>query len=165
MSLADHFGIISEVDDAIAQGSPSRRGEILSHVTTLFLTHSERYSEDEVALFDGVIARLAADIELAARALLAERLAAIANAPTATIRMLALDDAIEVAQPVLTQSPRIDARTLIDVARTKSVQHLLALARRPSLDESVTDILAERGDREVGIALAENQGARLSERG
>ena len=165
MSLADHFGIISEVDDAIAQGSPSRRGEILSHVTTLFLTHSERYSEEEVALFDGVIARLAADIELAARALLAERLAAIANAPTATIRMLALDDAIEVAQPVLTQSPRIDARTLIDVARTKSVQHLLALARRPSLDESVTDILAERGDREVGIALAENQGARLSERG
>jgi uncharacterized protein (DUF2336 family) len=165
MSLADHFGIIREVDDAIAQGSPSRRGEILGHVTTLFLTHSERYSEEEIALFDGVIARLAADIELAARTLLAERLAPVANAPTATVRMLALDDAIEVAQPILLQSPRIDARTLIEAARTKSAHHLLAIARRPSLDEAVTDILAERGDREVGIVLAENQGARLSERG
>jgi len=79
--------------------------------------------------------------------------------------MLALDDAIEVAQPVLTQSPRIDARTLIEAARTKGRHHLLAIARRPSLDEALTDVLADRGDREVGIALAENLGARLSERG
>jgi uncharacterized protein (DUF2336 family) len=163
--LGDHFGIIREVDDAIAQGSSARRGEILGHVTTLFLTHTDRYSDDEIALFDGVIARLVADIETEARVLLAERLAPVPKAPPRIVRMLALDDAIEVARPILVQSERLDEPTLVEAARTKSPCHLMAIARRKSLGEAVTDILTERGEREVGLTVAENGGARLSERG
>jgi uncharacterized protein (DUF2336 family) len=160
-----HSGILRELDAAIAHGSRARRGDMLKHVTTLFMTGAERYSDDEIALFDDVILRLAADIEVAARALLAERLAPLGTAPPGIVRLLALDDAIEIARPILTGSERLDEPTLIAAARTKGQQHLLAISRRKSLGEAVTDILLERGDRDVALAIAENHGARVSERG
>ena len=163
--MGTHAGILRELDAAIAHGSRERRGEILQHVTTLFMAGAERHSDDEIALFDDVILRLAADIEVAARALLAERLAPVAKAPPEIVRLLALDDAIEIARPILAGSERVDEPTLIAAARTKGQQHLLAISRRKSLGEAVTDILLERGDRDVALAVAENHGARVSERG
>jgi uncharacterized protein (DUF2336 family) len=163
--MGTHSGILRELDSAIAHGSRARRSDMLQHVTTLFLTGAERYSDDEIVLFDDVIARLAEDIEVAARVLLAERLAPIAKAPPEIVRLLALDDAIEVARPILAGSERVDEPTLIAAARTKGQKHLLAISRRKSLGEAVTDILLERGDGDVALAVAENHGARLSERG
>jgi uncharacterized protein (DUF2336 family) len=45
----------------------------------------------------------------------------------------------------------------------KSQSHLLAISKRSSLSESLTDTLIERGDRQVISKLAENAGARFSE--
>jgi len=163
--MGTHSGILRELDAAIAHGTHARRSDMLKHVTTLFMTGAERYSDEEIALFDDVILRLAADIETAARVVLAERLAPIATAPPGIVRLLALDDAIEIARPILAGSERLDEPTLIAAARTKGQPHLLAISRRKSLGEAVTDILLERGDREVALAVAENRGARMSERG
>lgn len=46
----------------------------------------------------------------------------------------------------------------------KGQPHLLAISKRSSLSESLTDVLVNRGDTEVISALAENAGARLSEK-
>jgi uncharacterized protein (DUF2336 family) len=78
---------------------------------------------------------------------------------------LALDDAIEVAGPVLTQSEHVDEATLMESARTKGQDHLLAISRRPVLVEALTDVLVERGDQLVAQSTAENPGARFSEFG
>jgi uncharacterized protein (DUF2336 family) len=122
-------------------------------------------TEEDIAVFDSVFTRLAAEIETKARAILASRLAPIPNAPPITIRTLALDDAIEVAAPVLAQSVRLDDATLIDVANTKGDAHLLAIAQRPALSEAVTDVLVVRGNQTVVLSLAENAGVAFSEVG
>jgi uncharacterized protein (DUF2336 family) len=157
--------LINEVENAIATGSVERRNTALRRVTDLFLVGSEQYSDDEIALFDDVIIRLAAEIELSARSLLAVRLAPIPNAPPKTIRALAFDDAIEVARPVLAQSERLDDRTLVENGREKSQEHLLAISRRRTLSETVTDVLVQRGNQRVVLSAAENGGARFSDLG
>jgi len=157
--------LLSQVDEALSSGSFSRRAEMIRHVTDLFIVGAARCSDADVALFDTVFTRLAAEIEQGARALLAARLAPIPNAPPITIRALAFDDAIEVAGPVLTQSERLDEATLIENASTKGQEHLLAISRRRSLSEVVTDVLVVRGDRHVVLSAVENPGAKFSEAG
>jgi uncharacterized protein (DUF2336 family) len=159
------LNLLSRVEDAISGGSLSRRNEMLRHVTDLFIVGSARCSEDDVALFDTVFTRLCTEIELSARMLLAARLAPIPNAPPKTIRALAFDDAIEVAGPVLAQSERLDEPTLVENASTKGQGHLLAISRRRSLSEAVTDVLVARGDRHVVLSAAENPGAKFSQAG
>jgi uncharacterized protein (DUF2336 family) len=159
------MNLLGRVDDAIASGSLGRRTEMLRHVTDLFLIGSPQCTEEDVAVFDSVFTRLAAEIEIAARALLATRLAPIPNAPPITVRALALDDAIEVAGPVLKQSARLDDPTLIEVASTKGPEHLLAISQRPTLSEAVTEVLVVRGDQMVILSTAENPGATFSDTG
>jgi uncharacterized protein (DUF2336 family) len=112
-----------------------------------------------------VIGRLAADIEIEAKVLLAQRLAVVANAPRNVIRTLAFDDHADVAMPVLTHSEGLDESSLVENARTKSQRHLFAISRRRALAEQVTDVLVERGDRSVAVSVAGNTGARLSDKG
>ena len=159
------MNLLSRVDDAIASGSLGRQAEMLRHVTDLFVVGSPQCTEEDVAVFDSVFTRLAAEIETAARALLAARLAPIPNAPPITIRALALDDTIEVAGPVLKQSGRLDDPTLIEVANIKGPEHLLAISQRPTLSEAVAEVLIVRGDQMVVLSTAENRGARFSETG
>jgi uncharacterized protein (DUF2336 family) len=156
---------IGEVENAIANGSVSRRAEILGRVTDLFIAGATRLSDEEVALFDDVITRLAVEIEISTRALLSIRLAPIPNAPPRTIRTLAFDDAIEVAEPVLSQSPRLNDSDLVENARIKGQKHMLAISRRSHLSEVVTDVLVERGDQLVLMSTVENRGAMLSNAG
>ena len=156
---------IGEIDAAVAHVAPERRAHMLGQVTDLFVLHATSFSDDEIALFDDVIGRLAAEIEIEAKILLAQRLAVVPNAPRNVIRMLAFDDHADVASPVLMHSERLDEPSLIENARTKSQKHLFAISRRRLLGEPVTDVLVERGDRSVAISVAGNTGAQVSERG
>jgi uncharacterized protein (DUF2336 family) len=156
---------IGEVENAIANGSVGRCEEILGRVTELFIAGATQLSDEEVAVFDDVITRLAVEIEISARALLSIRLAPIPNAPPRTIRTLAFDDAIEVAEPVLSQSPRLSDSDLVENARIKGQGHLLAISRRRHLSEVVTDVLVERGDQQVLMSTVENRGAKFSNTG
>ncbi len=159
------LSFIDEIENVIVHGAADRRSQILARVTDLFVLGSPRLSENDISIFDDVIGRLSAKIEQSAQVLLANRLAPIANSPPKTIRALALHDAIEVAGPVLTQSARLDDATLAEIATHKGQGHLLAIAHRPSLSETVTDILVERGNRDVVFDTVENRGARFSRLG
>src|SRR3954468_16558121 len=96
--------LLDELESALAAGSGARRDDILSRITDLFLGNASNYSPDQISLFDDVITRLATTIEAKARGRLATRLADGPNAPASVVRMLAFDDDIEVARPVLTRS-------------------------------------------------------------
>ena len=163
--MATNVGLIREIDDAIAQGSNGRRSEILRRVTDLFIAGATLYSDEEISLFDDVIKRLAAEIELSARALLAARLAPIPNAPPGAIRLLAFDDAIEVAEPILVKSAQLDDATLTENAKEKGQRHMLAISQRAALSPLVTDVLVECGDREVVLRAVKNPGAKFSDKG
>ena len=71
----------------------------------------------------------------------ARRLAHSGNAPFNCIRQLARDASIEIAGPVLRHSARLDVKTLIAIARSKSQPHLLAISKRETVTEPVTDVL------------------------
>ena len=157
--------LLGEVEDAMASGSLARRGKIVRHVTDLFIVGSAQCSDQEIELFDDVLTRLAEEIEVTARALLAVRLAPIKNAPPRIIRTLAFDDLIDVAGPVLEQSERLDDAALIENAQKKGQEHLLAISRRHALSEQITDVLVVRGDQQVVLSAAENRGARFSATG
>ena len=157
--------LIHELENVIASGSAQRRTQILWEVTSLFTRGSSRFSEDEIELFDAVITRLAVEIEVSVRSLLAQHLAPLAKSPPNIIRILASDDDIRVAGPILTQSECLDGAVLLATAQSKSQAHLLAIARRRSLSEEVTDALIGRGDREVVLNATQNAGARFSQNG
>ncbi|HKS84609.1 MAG TPA: DUF2336 domain-containing protein [Pseudolabrys sp.] len=157
--------LIQQLDSSISQSTDERRSAMLRHLTDLFLVGSDQYSDEEIDLIDDVFVRLVKTIEESSRALLAIRLGPVAIAPPKILRMLACDDVIEVASPVLTQAERLDTDTLIECARTKNQEHLLAISRRKSLPESLTDVLVVRGDQQVVLSTAKNAGARFSGKG
>jgi uncharacterized protein (DUF2336 family) len=156
---------IAELEGTLATGSPARQAEILRRVTDLFLARASQYSEEQVDLFDGVISRLAECIETKVRAELANRLAPVGNAPPTIVRRLARDEAIEVAGPILTQSPRLTDEDLLAIAADTSQDRLLAISKRASISENVSDALVMRGDRDVVLSVTQNEGARFSDSG
>ncbi len=157
--------LFADIEKAISDRSASQRAESLRQVTDLFLLRAADYSDDQIALFDDVIARLAAEIEVSARALLAKRLAEVPNAPRGVIEFLAFDDDIEVARPILTHSERLNDEAILRNAKTKSQQHLLAISRRKRLAAAITDVLVERGDNRVVLTAVQNTGAKFSDGG
>jgi uncharacterized protein (DUF2336 family) len=159
------LSLLDELETTLATGSSTRGIEILTSVTDLFINGAPHFSENQIGVFDDVMTRLMVKIEAKARAKLAQRLASIANAPSNVIKLLAADDDIEVARPVLTRSERLSEHTLVATANSKSQQHLYAITQRGALSEAVTDILVERGDRDVVHAVVKNRGARFSDAG
>ena len=160
MAMSEATSILQELDDAIVKGSAESRERALWHATDLLI--AGRYSDNEIWIFGEVIGKLAEEIEVVARARLANRLAHSNNAPTNVIRRLAFDDSIAVAGPVLRHSEQLDSKTLIANIRCKSEVHLLAISKRKALAESVTDELVTRGSHEVVNSVATNGGARFS---
>lgn len=154
-----------EVENAIAGASADRRGEMVRQLADLFVSRWDEMPPELVSIFDDIIVRLASEIEQHARALLSRRLAPIRNAPPNVVRVLAFDDAIEVAGPVLTQSARLDDKTLVEIVKTKGQDHMLAISQRGVLNEIVTDALVELGNREVVLNALDNFGASFSDRG
>jgi len=158
-------GLLDQLEDAIGGGSLSRRADVLRRVTDLFMSASGSFSEPQLELFDEVMTRLAEGVELAARASFGSRLATAVDAPLNVIRMLAFDQAIEVAGPVLAQSARVTEEMLVENAKTMSQDHLLAISTRKQLHENVTDVLLERGNSVVVSSTAQNGGSRFSTSG
>ncbi len=164
-SAAAPENLLDELQSTLAHGTVARRVETLRRVTDLFINGAVDYSDEQISLFDDVFQCLIQHIELSAKALLANRLAPVDTAPPQTIRTLALDDVIEVAGPVLTQSARVDDDTLIETARYKSQAHLMAISKRRVLSDAVTDVLVLRGHDDVVQSTVNNAGAEFSERG
>lgn len=154
--------LIAELEIAIQSGSREKRVDTLRRITDLFLRDANRLNDHQIEVFDDVLGHLVRNIEGKALAELSTKLAPIKNAPIDVVRRLARDDDIAIAEPVLRQSARLNSKDLVEIASTKSQNHLLAISGRASLDTSVTDVLLDRGDRRVVLQLAQNSGALFS---
>lgn len=163
--MSVHSALLAELDDALAAGGSDRQNVILEKLADLFVLGAASYSDDQIALFDNVFTRLVTRVKTSARATLAERLAVIPRAPPAVSRILAADEAVVVAGPVLQHCARLDSALLAEFARTKGQEHLLAISLRRYLDQSVTDVLVHRGERAVLLNAARNLGAEFSDFG
>ena len=163
--LQQPVSIIAELEEAVRSGSSARRVTTLRRVTDLFLHDGERLSEDQIKVFDDVLCHLVAHVETRVKAELGERIATLEYAPSGVIERLAWDDHISVAGSVLSNSSRLTTNTLIDIAKAKGQDHLLAISGRSNLPEAVTDVIVDRGERKVIRNLANNASARFSDAG
>ncbi len=154
---------LADLEDAVSKGTAESCLRALLHATDILMAGT--YTEEEIWTFGEVIGRLAEEIEVSARVHLAGKLACSSNAPLAVVNQLASDDSIDVAWPILRQSDRVDVKTLLACARSKGQQHLLAISKRKSVPEAVTDVLVVRGSQEVVTSVAANSGAEFSNSG
>ncbi|HYE45635.1 MAG TPA: DUF2336 domain-containing protein [Caulobacter sp.] len=151
---------LRELIDLAREGSSERRRDLLRGLTDAFFARSE-HPEAEMALFDQVLSQLAGEMEEAVRAELSGRISARADAPGGLVRRLAHDE-IAVARPLLSGSAALSEGDLIEVARSRGQDHLLAISQRPRLSSAVSDVIVERGDEETLSVLIKNDGADLS---
>jgi uncharacterized protein (DUF2336 family) len=152
---------LTDLIELAKETSSEKRRELLREVTDLFFTRNSP-SDPEIAHFDGVLTRLSDDMEEAVRAELAERFAQAEAAPRNLIFRLANDEAISVAEPVLTQSKALSDEDLLEVVKNRGQGHLRAVSRREEVSEVVSDAIVERGDDQTLDVLLRNDGARLS---
>lgn len=159
----------------------SRVGEDLSAQKLIDLAHS-RAPDDRQRLLNGVIdlceaappatplpaalsdifLTLAKQAAHEIRQQLSERLAGAEWAPPALIEMLALDE-IDIAAPVIAASPLLKDAALIRVLVEASLEHQIAVARRPRLSGGVVDAIVDRADPITMTALASNRSAEISQ--
>jgi len=173
MSL-ESLSIVDEVETALSAGSAEKRLKTIRRVADLFLSAAGSYNVEQIELFDNVLERLVKTIELRAiadvsariaLAELSEQLAPVSRAPPSVVRRLARNDEISIAGPILRESSRLSEQDLVEVARSKGEQHLLAIAGRWWLKEVVTDELLARRYPSVSRRIVSNPGARISARG
>lgn len=157
--------LIPGLDEIVRHGDPQRRAEAARRIAELFFQDAATLRSDHVDLFDGLLIDLVPHAELAARVDLAERMSLLANAPRELVGQLARENEITIAGPLLRRSPVLDEAALIEIARVKGQGHLLAMSERPTLSTDLTDVLVQRGDRDVARRTAGNSGAHFSEGG
>jgi uncharacterized protein (DUF2336 family) len=107
---------------------------------------------------------LARQAEREVRRVLSERLAHADWAPAALVNVLALDE-IEIARPILASSPLLKDDDLLRVLIEASLEHQIAVARRPGISGRVADAVIDRAEPAVLMALAANRTAEISVEG
>jgi len=163
--MASTVSVLSDLERKLSTSSGGERLNILRAVTDLFLGSASQLSDESIAVFDDVLARLTDHIESRALVELSGRLAFVPNAPAGVIRRLAEDEDIRVAGPVLRHSERLTIEDLVSIAKTGPQEHLAAIAGRDVVDERVSDVLVDRGDSRVAATVAGNAGAKFSSGG
>lgn len=141
--------------------SSDKRRELLREVTDLFLERPQERSAEESEHFGAIMGKVAADMEVAVRAHLAERLSNVPTAPRSLIVQLA-NDAIEVARPLLMKSLSFEDTDLVALAKLQGQSHLQALSQRANVPAAVTDVIVARADDATLEVLVQNQTAALS---
>jgi uncharacterized protein (DUF2336 family) len=154
--------LFPDLDDIVKRGDPKRLAAVSRGIAELFAQGSVNFQPSHVELFDHILTGIVPQTETAARADIAERMSAIVNAPPVLIGRLAREDNILVAGPVLRRSPVLDEQALVEIARMKGQDHLLAMTERPMLSPGLTDVMVQRGERDVIRRAAANKGAAFS---
>ena len=138
---------------------PLARAELTSAVSELLeMELSPRESE----LIADVLIGLMRQAELDLREALSERLAALDNVPLRLVLQLANDE-IEVAAPVLSQSPVLGDMDLIYIIKSKGPSYWEAIAKREYMSNQVMNLLSDTRDIDTAITLAKNEKITLTD--
>ena len=139
--------------------SPKARAQVAAKFGRQF---DELCGGGDRVVADAVLELLVRDLAVEVRQALANTVAASALLPTHIAQQLATDR-IEIASPILEQSPVLGDEDLVRVVRTHAMQYALAVAGRQRLSEVVSEALVDTGEAAVVARLVENAGASLSQ--
>src|ERR1700761_4068817 len=102
--------LLDELELNLAGRPHSRRFTVLQRLTELFLDGADSYSAESISVFDDLMSRLIERIERQALIELSNKLAPVDRPPRNIIGVLSQHDDIEIAEPVLRQSPAISEK-------------------------------------------------------
>lgn len=137
------------------------RERLLMSIADLCESSSDCSGAALQGLLHDIFMDVVAEAERDFRLRLACKLAAAAWAPRALVTLLARDE-IEIARPVIAQSPLLQNHDLIRLLVEASIEHQIEVARRPRLDAEVIGAILDQGDSSVLAALADNSTAEVS---
>jgi uncharacterized protein (DUF2336 family) len=145
--------------------STEKRRSIMQKISDLFIEGIEDHTDQEMVLFGNIFCRLLGQVSIDDKVLLSQRVSTMSQTPRSLATELALDENIAVAGPMLEKSSVLTDDDLRAIGAQRGHGHLLAMTRRPTLSEAVTDMLIERGDKQVLEGVTRNEGARFSDTG
>lgn len=148
--------------DAIDGWSAERRAEALLQITKLFLLRAQSLAANQIALFDGVFVRLIDHVCAQSLAQFSQQISEAKCMLPQAARRLAFNDDERVSLPIL-KFARLAPELILEVAKSRGAQYRAAIARRYSIDPSVSEVLIQSGDTAIYHALAENLGANFAE--
>lgn len=154
-----------ELKKLAEERSSEKRLELLRKLSEMYFENVGSRSDMEEFLFAEIVDQILDSIAKPQKVAASTTIAGQADFPHAAVVKLAGDPDIDVARPVLRQSPVLTDEDLTTIAGRASQDHLHAIAERPQLSETVTDVLVERGDRKVVHTVSANHGARFSDSG
>lgn len=149
---------------ALAADKSSRaRQSLMDTVVDLYLPSESRLTEQERALMGDILAKLVTTVEADVRRHLSDKLVRLDVDVPELVTFLAGDE-IEIARPLLEKSRFLRDSALIDIVKTRTDEHRLAIAIRDSVSEQLSDSLIEFGSADVVESLIRNEDAQLSRR-
>ena len=146
---------------AVNPGATASREEIYLAVASLYRVQRAGLNDRERELMREILRRLTRDVEMAIRIALAERLSDDVTAPHDLILLL-VDDRIEVARPLILNSPLLTEDDVLRLIAQSDIGHQEAVAARPHIGVTVTDALVNAGHESVLMALVRNATAQIS---
>lgn len=144
--------------------APEVRHELANKITRITpdLTADKRQAVYDVTV--QVLEALAGDQVARVRAILADAIKELPDAPKPLMRQLALDTELIVAEPVLQFSPVFNDEDLADIIKSKPVQGAVsAISKRANVSEGLSDAIVESGDKDAITHLLDNPKAAISE--
>jgi uncharacterized protein (DUF2336 family) len=151
-----------ELERIATTGQITDKDRLAETLTALCLAPGRRPDPREMSLFFDIVRGIIRDIETDVRQTLSEALSKRADAPHDLIVMLA-NDVFNVAEPVLSHSPILEDADLIALIQERTTRFRLAISKRETLTETVSEAFVDTGDTEALKSLLQNKGAVLND--
>jgi uncharacterized protein (DUF2336 family) len=143
-----------------ADPSDAAREALVAATASQFLDSVVAPSAAEIALYCDVLAKLYSFARHEIRQRLSATLAMADWAPEDLLRELALD-IIEIAQPIISLSPVLSDKILLEVVEKQDLAHRLCVAQRPCLAEDISHQLIKLDNLQILGAVVRNPTAQI----
>jgi len=138
------------------------RRALLKRLADVVSLPTSRVNTFERSMIGDLLIEILREADPSDRAKVARRLSGLAEIPAPVLRLL-LRDSIEIAGPLLEDSPAVTDADLIGCIRDAGPDHRRMIARRKSVSEVVSEALIAAGESHVIEILLRNEGARFSQ--
>ncbi len=152
---------LAKLADLARDPSATGRKGLVKSLTDLFVGAGEDRNEQISLLFGDIVLKVLGQLEEETRIILAKRVCKENGARELMVELAR--DTIQVAEPVLENSPTLTSADLVEIASSASMDHLGAIAGRKTVDKVVTSVLVDRGDAKVLTRVAGNKGAEFAD--
>jgi uncharacterized protein (DUF2336 family) len=149
-----------EMLDLARSRTPADRERLLMSMAELCRNGAD-LSDEAKATIQAIFMDLVVQAERDIRQRLSQKLAGAAWAPHALISILALDD-IEIARPIIAQSPVLGDADLVRLLVEATLEHQIEVARRPNIGQPVVSAILDQNQSHVLAALADNTTAQVT---